>query len=223
MQSSLPKQTSSLNKLKADPKRQIDLRIRILTDLSLKKKRSKDWKRILLLACLVLFGTPVAYAAISPDRTISFVKSLKARFTFRNQGHSAVKRKPTPKEFASSDLSHSKPVTRFESETIVRGKEPLPTAIAIKTAPTTRFSNTPAYAGATPREKEAYQHAHAVHFKQKDFPAAIASWKHFLNRHSQSALTPEARYNLAIAQLKLNQKAEAIENLKTCLNNNALL
>lgn len=54
-----------------------------------------------------------------------------------------------------------------------------------------------------------YAEAHAAHFVRQDWGAALTAWDRYLAQASGSQLLPEARYNRAIALVKLGRNAEA--------------
>jgi hypothetical protein len=59
----------------------------------------------------------------------------------------------------------------------------------------------------------AYGEAHDAHFVRHDYEAALAAWDRYLALPS-APLTVEARYNRAIALVRLQRRAEAVEALE---------
>jgi hypothetical protein len=73
-------------------------------------------------------------------------------------------------------------------------------------APTPPLAPAPAIEAPSP--DALYQEAHRAHFVRKDYAAALAAWDRYL---ALGAVTfrPEARYNRAIALIRLGRRDEA--------------
>jgi hypothetical protein len=61
---------------------------------------------------------------------------------------------------------------------------------------------------------ELYREAHAAHFVLKDPAAALAAWDRYLAAAPNGAFAVEARYNRAIALVRLGRTAEAAQALR---------
>jgi hypothetical protein len=61
---------------------------------------------------------------------------------------------------------------------------------------------------------ELYRQAHEAHFGRGDFAAALVLWDRYLAVSPLPRLTPEARYNRAIALLRLGRRDEAARALR---------
>jgi hypothetical protein len=63
------------------------------------------------------------------------------------------------------------------------------------------------------RERALFRTAHDLHFKQRDTVSALAAWDAYLATAPSGKLAVEARYNRALALVRLGMKAEAIAAL----------
>jgi hypothetical protein len=63
------------------------------------------------------------------------------------------------------------------------------------------------------RERALFRTAHDLHFKQRDTVSALAAWDAYLATAPTGKLAVEARYNRALALVRLGMKAEAIAAL----------
>jgi TolA-binding protein len=59
-----------------------------------------------------------------------------------------------------------------------------------------------------------YQLAHEAHFARKDYAAALVAWNRYVMLGPRARFFLEARYNRAIALVRLDRKAEAVEALR---------
>lgn len=59
-----------------------------------------------------------------------------------------------------------------------------------------------------------YQQAHQAHFVRRDFAAALSGWDRYLALPSPPRFAVEARYNRAIALLRLGRRSEAADALR---------
>lgn len=64
-----------------------------------------------------------------------------------------------------------------------------------------------------PADRRAYDAAHALHFEARDPAAAIDAWDAYLSAHPRGRFVTEARYNRALALVRLGRRDEAIEAL----------
>ncbi len=97
------------------------------------------------------------------------------------------------------------------------GLEPAPLAAP---SPTPRHRRPPAARATVAPRSEAprdpdvlYGEAHDAHFVRRDYEAALAAWDRYLALPS-APLAVEARYNRAIALVRLQRRAEAAEALE---------
>jgi hypothetical protein len=71
----------------------------------------------------------------------------------------------------------------------------------------------PPPASASPPERatslQLYQSAHELHFRKRDFGAALAAWEAYLIRAATGPLALEARYNRAVCLTRLGRSTEA--------------
>jgi tetratricopeptide (TPR) repeat protein len=56
---------------------------------------------------------------------------------------------------------------------------------------------------------ELYYRAHALHFDDRNYPAAVTAWERYMQSAPNGRFAPEARYNRAMALLRLGRKVEA--------------
>jgi hypothetical protein len=61
---------------------------------------------------------------------------------------------------------------------------------------------------------EVYRQAHQAHFVRGDFAAALSLWDRYLQIPSAPRFAVEARYNRAIALLRLGRRSDAAEALR---------
>jgi hypothetical protein len=59
-----------------------------------------------------------------------------------------------------------------------------------------------------------YETAHRIHFVDRDWGAALDAWDRYLAGAPRGRFVPEAKYNRAIALLRLGRRDEAIHDLK---------
>jgi hypothetical protein len=64
------------------------------------------------------------------------------------------------------------------------------------------------------REQALYQYAHRKHFVENDYPAAVRAWDAYLALAPRGQLLPEARYNRAIALVRVGRLREAAQALQ---------
>jgi TolA-binding protein len=83
-----------------------------------------------------------------------------------------------------------------------------------ETSSTASSSTSSTRSAATEGGLELYRQAHDAHFKQRNFEAARANYNEYLRRYPSGALAPEARYNLAICETELGNKAAAQKALE---------
>lgn len=65
-----------------------------------------------------------------------------------------------------------------------------------------------------PAERRAYDAAHALHFEARDAAAAITAWDAYLAAYPRGRFATEARYNRALALVRLGRRDEAIAALQ---------
>lgn len=66
-----------------------------------------------------------------------------------------------------------------------------------------------AHAAAMAADLASYRKAHALHFVEKRWDAALGAWNEYLADHGKGTFVVEARYNRAICLVKLGRKADA--------------
>jgi hypothetical protein len=111
-----------------------------------------------------------------------------------------------PSQRVSRSVATASPVAVAPLATAPIPTGPLATA-PLATAPL-------ATAGEDSAEAEAYTRAHRLHFDGADPAAALAAWDDYLRHFPEGRFAPDARYNRAIALLKLRRYAEAREALQ---------
>lgn len=86
-----------------------------------------------------------------------------------------------------------------------------PKTLAAAPAPTTTTSANDPHAAL-------FADAHRIHFVEKDPARAIAAWDAYLSAAPQGRFAPEARYNRALALVRLGRHAEAKKELEAFSN-----
>jgi hypothetical protein len=80
----------------------------------------------------------------------------------------------------------------------------------------TAAANTPPPVAPPPDDPSAalFADAHRLHFVDKDPQRALAAWERYLAAAPRGRLAPEARYNHALALVRLGRRAEAAAELR---------
>jgi hypothetical protein len=63
-------------------------------------------------------------------------------------------------------------------------------------------------------EAALFAEAHRIHFEEHDPKRAVEAWDRYLARSRDGRFVPEARYNRALALVRLGRKAEAADALR---------
>lgn len=71
---------------------------------------------------------------------------------------------------------------------------------------------------AAPDPDALYRAAHRAHFVDRDPAAALVAWDRYLAAAPHGALAPEARYDRAIALIRLGRRDEAADALRPFAN-----
>jgi hypothetical protein len=108
------------------------------------------------------------------------------------------------------------PATQTETEPVTE-TEPEP-ATETETEPATETETAavtrPRLTDRERRERALFRAAHDLHFETRDPAAALAAWDAYLATAPAGKLVVEARYNRALALVRLGHKAEAIAALE---------
>lgn len=99
-----------------------------------------------------------------------------------------------------------------ETELFVRAPEPSD-PLALASTPPALAAPRRAIA-VDPAERRAYDAAHALHFEARDAAAAITAWDAYLAAYPRGRFATEARYNRALALVRLGRRDEAIAALQ---------
>lgn len=76
-------------------------------------------------------------------------------------------------------------------------------------APSVKPSASNDNAAAMAADLASYRKAHALHFVEKRWDAALGAWNEYLADHGKGTFVVEARYNRAICLVKLGRKSDA--------------
>jgi hypothetical protein len=135
-------------------------------------------------------------AATSPADTAGHEPALSARVP-----ELQVEELPLVAAISSTRVEEPAPSSRHDSAMAVQGSVPVPKEEA-PSASGTRV----------PIEDEAarlYAAAHHAHFVERDPGKALQAWDAFLAVAPEGSLAPEARYNRALALVRLDRRAAA--------------
>ncbi len=187
-------------------------------------RRARRGRRLALMATLqvglALAGLG-AWAAATGRLPVSFpslhpAETIRAQATRSNRPRRptaavavAPAEQPGPGEATRAETTELGPATpTFPAST------PLPAAPPRRPRPLPPRAATEAPRTDVPADPEViYREAHDAHFVRRDDAAALAAWDRYLALPS-GPLTVEARYNRAIALVRLQRRAEAAEALE---------
>jgi TolA-binding protein len=114
-------------------------------------------------------------------------------------------------------VSHWRATTRVTAETEVAASRPPSVAKAAPAAPPAvevpSAATAPSAADGS-EEERLYGRAHEAHFGGREPRAALAAWNLYLRRYPRGAFAPEARYNRALALLRLGRVEAAVAALR---------
>lgn len=151
----------------------------------------------------LLFGIPTAWA----------LRSALLQGTTTTAPRSAVVRPPAPPDpDRTTTPETSEPV--IEAPAIGEPIEPsVPERSHVRRASAPRAGAETLEPPVDPADRRAYDAAHALHFEARDPAAALVAWDAYLSAHPRGRFVTEARYNRALALVRLGRRDEAIEAL----------
>lgn len=205
----------------ADPASAGKLRARIVTTLQAKADGSR-WRAGQVIVALVLAAASSAWAAgrYAPQLE-QFVEQLKLTKDDRVVQPSSVRISAPPAKAAavsatSTPKSVAAPVTVDKEPTVVAKKQTVRVERTVSTAPSPE-SVADEDVNWEAQELEAYRVAHDSHFRHQDYRLAQMLWLQYLQSFPNGKLAPEAKYNRAVALLKLGDDEQAHQEFEQLL------
>lgn len=187
-------------------------RARILSSLREQERGRARKLTILIPLAAVLIGT-TAFAATSGHLPRAFHRalvSLGLREPVRSQQSDPLLALPTPTPTPTPDIetvSRPEDLNRQGAKDAEEGQGFLGGDASV--APTPSLPSVPAPVPAPPSPLSLYDHAYRLHFIAKDHQAALEAWDAYLQSSPDGPLATEARYNRAIALVRLSRIDEA--------------
>jgi len=175
----------------------------VLLEATQKRRRKLIIARIVLPIAAV-FAISTAWAAA----TGRLPKKITEIFVAEREPHGqwapvpVTTRELPPPPVATTVMTVEKPPiedTPFVPPAAVTASAPKPT-------PSVKPS---ASVAAIDPEERLYKVAHEAHFVDRDWNAALAAWDGYIAAHPKGRFAPEARYNRALALVRLGRKDEA--------------
>ena len=173
--------------------------------------RRKRGRRVLVVACAsmaTLLVLSTAWAELSGvlPRVVTFVRSAATAAPHeRASVHSAPTPMPTPTPMPAPAPTPTPapidPVSPPPSQAVVSSRES--SAVRVRGA-SRRVADTDAAV-----EESAYQAAHRAHFAERDPARALRGWDAYLAAYPEGRFALEARYNRALALVRLGRTDEA--------------
>lgn len=199
-------------------------RARILSSLrERERRRTRKVVVFLPLAAVLIATTALAAPEGSLSRAWDRAKTLigiapRERIVSRPLDPLLAEPAPAPETFSPPDPSNRQDAEPREAEGISTqsGSTPPPApAPSPSPAPPPAPSPTPP---APPSPESAhlalYERAHRLHFVTNDYASALAAWDAYLQSSPRGSLSIEARYNRAIALVRLSRNDEALRALE---------
>lgn len=184
-------------------------RARLLADVQrTRRHRSRVLQWAIPIAAVLALGT--AYAAAT-GKLRTWVMSNRPTTVSSSAplASAATPRPPTVvATVASPSVEEPAPVPSVVASAsappiVASAAAPPSAAATIVVAPSTSASD------AMSADLAAYRRAHALHFVEKRWDAALDAWNAYLSSNPKGTFALEARYNRAICLVKLGRKAEA--------------
>ncbi len=182
-------------------------RARLLSDVrKTRRQRSRVIQWAIPIAAVLALGTAYAAATgrlrawVMPNRTPTVASTT-------TPAASLATPPPIVQPVASSSIDEPAP-----SPSVVASASAVATAVAPPSAaPTIAAVVAPSTSAsdAMSADLAAYRKAHALHFVEKRWDAALDAWNAYLAANPKGTFALEARYNRAICLVKLGRKAEA--------------
>ncbi|WP_394843980.1 hypothetical protein LZC95_43870 [Pendulispora brunnea] len=187
-------------------------RSRVMMSLRQQERRRTAAVYILLPAAAVLVAS-TAWAAAN-GRLPTVVKTIGEKLGFVQPPATSM---PAPQTVPVQQVSGQATASASAMAAAPAAEEPPAEPPAAMSAPAAS-ARPHTSASATPRPfdergEKLYEAAHRAHFSDRNWTAALAAWDRYLAASPHGRFVPEARYNRAIALLRLDRRDEAVREL----------
>jgi len=192
-------------------------RARVMMSLRQREQRRTATIYVLVPAAAVLAAS-TAWAAAS-GRLPTVMKTLGEKFGFVESPSSPLPAAPAAQTGPRSGGPATSQGAPDDSEPSAPATEPAPApepAPAAEPARPAPRHPSPRATAAPPFDDQGdklYEAAHRAHFGERNWAEALAAWDRYLAASPNGRFVPEARYNRAIALLRLDRRAEAVREL----------
>ncbi|WP_394823658.1 tol-pal system YbgF family protein [Pendulispora albinea] len=196
-------------------------RTRIMMSLRQQERRRLAAIYVLLPAAAVLVAS-TAWAAAS-GRLPTVMKTIGAKLGLMEAPSSSLPMSPPTtapkaKPTGSGALASAANTEEPQAPSAPAPAEPPAAADVPPSANVANSAKSHASAAPAPHPSDEpgfklYEAAHRAHFGARDWNAALAGWDRYLATAPHGRFAPEARYNRAIALLRLDRRDEAIREL----------
>ncbi|WP_394833517.1 hypothetical protein LVJ94_44120 [Pendulispora rubella] len=187
-------------------------RSRVMMSLRQQERRRTAAVYILLPAAAVLVAS-TAWAAAN-GRLPTVMKTLGEKLGFVQAPATSM---PAPQPLPATDVKAHAATSVAEEAPAPPSTEAAVTAPAEMPAtppkPHASVSPSPSARPFDERGEKLYEAAHRAHFTDRNWSAALAAWDRYLAASPHGRFVPEARYNRAIALLRLDRRDEAVREL----------
>lgn len=188
-------------------------RARLLADVrKTRRQRSRVIQWAIPIAAVLALGT--AYAAATGKLRAWVMTNRPATVSSTAPPASATAPRPATvvATVASASVEEPAPPPPVVAPSIVASASAPPVVASGATppsAPTIVVAPSTSASDAMSADLAAYRRAHALHFVEKRWDAALDAWNAYLTANPKGTFALEARYNKAICLVKLGRKAEA--------------
>ncbi|MBL8722144.1 MAG: hypothetical protein JNL79_39555 [Myxococcales bacterium] len=189
-------------------------RARLLADVRrTRRQRSRMIQWVMPIAAVLALGTAYA-AATGKLRTWVMANRPAAVSSTAPLASATTPRPPTVvATVASASVEEPAPPPPIVAPSVVASASAPPVVASVaappSAAPTIVVAPSPSASDAMSADLAAYRRAHALHFVEKRWDAALDAWNAYLSANPKGTFALEARYNKAICLVKLGRKAEA--------------
>ena len=190
----------------------------VLRKLDTRRRFAFPRRRLFMLSLIAAMLVSGAWSFASGRISVVLREAFSAHWMGRAANAPAIRPalpSPPAPETPAREIALAPPAS--VAAPVARTNAPLPKARVPK-AP--RIAEAPRVieSPAAPSVSALYAEAHAAHFKRHDYAAALAAWDRYLREARETpdggTLALEARYNRAIALMRLGRREEAATALR---------